>query len=220
MLAPCAQRMDLGRGQRHNSSGRNRRDFGLEQGLSSAGTGPPARVAQSRPNLPFGSGAHVRNAWPKSSALPGKWRRVDGPHKAGHDERAQRRPLARAAAGRRSGDAPATTSSSSAELLVAPMVATLGDELAHDVELPARLVLERRCCGGVGRNGRRRVRLDEAVERRERLHSREREWRALERGVAEVKPHRARLGDLLRFLEIALCAVPVAARAAKGCAGE
>ena len=84
----------------------------------------------------------------------------------------------------------------------------------------ARLVPEPRGRGGVGQSGRRRARIDEAVQRREGFAPRERQPRALERAIAEKEPHRPRLGDLLRFVEVARRAVPVADGAAEGGAGE
>ena len=74
-----------------------------------------------------------------------------------------------------------------AELLVAPVIAALGDELARHVELLPRLVSEPGGRGGVGQSGRRRARRDEAVQRREGLAPREREPRAFERAIAEIR---------------------------------
>ena len=61
--------------------------------------------------------------------------------------------------------------------------------------------------GGGGFDGRRRARLDEAVERGKRFAFREGNSRALERKVAEKKPHRPRLGDLLDHVEDACRAI-------------
>ena len=66
--------------------------------------------------------------------------------------------------------------------------------------------------GGLGSN--------EAVQRREGFAPRQSEPGALERAVAQIKPHRPRLGDLLRLIEVARRAVPVADGAAEGGAGE
>ena len=44
--------------------------------------------------------------------------------------------------------------------------------------------------------------------------------RAFERAIAEIKPHRSRVGDLLSFVEIARRAFPVSDRATKRNAGE
>ena len=52
------------------------------------------------------------------------------------------------------------------------------------------------------------------------LEVREGEPRAFERHVAEIEPHRPRLGDLLDLVEIARRAVPIADAAAEGGAGE
>ena len=106
------------------------------------------------------------------------------------------------------------------EFLVAAVVATFGDELARHVELLPRFLTERGRSGRVGGSGRRRVWLDEACERREGFAPREREPRAFERAIAKIKPHRPWLGDLLRFVEIARRAVPVADGAAEGGAGD
>ena len=48
----------------------------------------------------------------------------------------------------------------------------------------------------------------------------QRQPRAFERHVAEIEPHRPRLGDLLDLVEIARGAGPVADAAAEGGAGE
>jgi hypothetical protein len=60
-----------------------------------------------------------------------------------------------------------------AKLLVAPVIAALGEEPAGRIELHARLVAEPGRRGGVGRGGRGRAGLDEAGERRERLDARQ-----------------------------------------------
>jgi hypothetical protein len=100
------------------------------------------------------------------------------------------------------------------------MVAAFGDELAGHVEFPARFLPERRRSGDGGQDRRRRARLDEAVERREGFSPRQRQPRAFERAVGEVKPHRPGLGDLLSFVEIAPRVVPLADSATEGCAGK
>ena len=108
-----------------------------------------------------------------------------------------------------------------AELLVAPMVAALGDELARDVELPcAPRSLSAAAAAASGTTGGGGLGSTRPLSGANASRSRQREPRALERDVAEIKPHRPRLGDLLRLVEIALCAVPVADRAAEGGAGE
>ena len=62
--------------------------------------------------------------------------------------------------------------------------------------------------------------VDEAVQRREGFAARERKPRALERAIAEIEPHRPRLGDLLDLVEVARRAVPLANGAAESGAGE
>ena len=79
---------------------------------------------------------------------------------------------------------------------------------------------EARRLGGVGESRLRRAVVDEPVERRERLKAREGQPRAFERRIAEIEPHRPRLGDLLDLVEIARRAVPIADAAAEGGAGE
>ena len=106
------------------------------------------------------------------------------------------------------------------ELRIPPMIAAIRDQLARRVELLARFLQEPRGLGGVGRSGRRRARVDEAVQRREGLDARKSEARSLERAIAKKEPHRPQLGDLLDLVEVARCAIPVADGAAEGGAGQ
>ncbi len=100
------------------------------------------------------------------------------------------------------------------------MIAAFGYELARRVELFVRLLQEPRGLGPVGQSGRRRARLGERVQRREGFALRQSEPRAFEREVAEIEPHRPRLGDLLHVVEVAPRAVPFAEGAAESGAGE
>src|SRR5258708_3747710 len=106
------------------------------------------------------------------------------------------------------------------KLLVAPVVAAALDQLARRREVHPRRLRELRALLGAGRLRLRRTIVDEPVERRKRGDAREREPRAFERHIAEIKPHRPRLGDLLDLVEIARGAVPIADTAAEGSTGE
>ena len=106
------------------------------------------------------------------------------------------------------------------KLLVAFVVAALGDVIGHGGELLCRFVVQALALRLARPLGLRRAVVDEPIERRERLDAREREPRTLERHVAEIKPHRPRLGDLLDLVEIARSAGPVADTAAESGAGE
>src|SRR5208337_2737901 len=106
------------------------------------------------------------------------------------------------------------------KLLVAPMISAIRDQLARRVELLARLLQEPRGLGRIGQSGRRRARVNDAVQRREGFAPRQRKPRALERAIAEMESHRSGLGDLPRLVQIAPPAVPIADRATEGGTSE
>ena len=106
------------------------------------------------------------------------------------------------------------------KFFVALVVAAVDDELVRCGEVCPGVLLEARCLRGVWESGLWRAVVDEPIERREGFEAREGEPRAFERHVAEIEPHRPRLGDLLHLVEIGRRAVPVADAAAEGGAGE
>ena len=106
------------------------------------------------------------------------------------------------------------------KLLVPTMISAIRDELPRCVELFPRFRQAGARLGGVGQGGRRRAWSDEAVQRREGFAARQREPRSLERAIAEIEPHRPRLGDFFDIVEVARGAVPVADGAAESGASE
>jgi hypothetical protein len=110
---------------------------------------------------------------------------------------------------------PPSTASRFGDFLVALVVAAFGDEFARDRELRVGFLQQPRGLGGVGGRGRAG-----AVQRREGFAARERKPRALQREIAQKKPHRPQLCDLLDLVEIAPGGGPVADAASQSGAGK
>ena len=97
------------------------------------------------------------------------------------------------------------------QLLVAPVIAARLNVIVRDRDLLLRLVFQlRNLLRAQHLRLRRIILFQHPVQRRERLDPRKRQPRALERHVAEIKPHRTRFGDLLHLVEIGCRAGPIA----------
>ena len=101
------------------------------------------------------------------------------------------------------------------------MIAARLNVIVRDPDLLRRLFLElRNLLRARHRRLRRIIVLQHSIQRCERLDLRKREPRALQRDIAEIKPHRPWLRDLFDLVKIARGIRPIADAAAERGAGK